>query len=301
MVDSGGWYDGATPLEELPVAVLDLETTGLRAFDGDAVIEIGVVAVDGFEVREERILSQLVDPGCPVSAASLEVHGIPDDRLAGRPRFGHVLPSLREHLASRALVGHNVGFDIGFLRMEMRRLGERPAPRTVLDTMMMARAVFDGRDGGNRGRGYGLDDVLGLTGVPLDGLRRHRAPDDALLTARVYVALLARLLDEGAHTLQDVQRRVAQVTATSSRGSQLPPGLLDAVLAALGERRPLAITYGAPRSRGGGAGRRVTTTRREVVPVALRGLWLDAQCRLRGELRTFRLDRIRAFVPADED
>jgi predicted DNA-binding transcriptional regulator YafY len=146
-----------------------------------------------------------------------------------------------------------------------------------------------------------LDDVLGLTGVSLDGLRRHRAPDDALLTARVYVALLARLRDEGARTLQDVQRRVARLTATSSRGAQLQPELLDAVLAALSERRPLAITYGAPRSRGGEAGPRVTTTRREVVPVALRGLWLDAHCRLRGELRTFRLDRIRAFVLADED
>ncbi len=295
MADESGWLPGDTPLERLPVAVLDLETTGLRAFDGDAVIEVGVVAVDGLRIREDRTLSQLVDPGCPVSRASQHVHGIADERLVGRPRFAEVLPRLREHLEGRALVGHNVGFDVGFLRMEMARLGEHPGPRTVLDTMLLARAVFGGRGDGAGGRGYGLDEVLALTGARCEGLCRHRALDDALLTARVHVALVERLLTEGARTLHDLQRRVARVTALSTRGAQLLPGLIGAVLDALGERRELSITYGAPRGRGG-QGPRVTLTRRRVVPVALRGLWLDAHCRLRGELRTFRLDRIREYA-----
>lgn len=290
MRDAKGWRDPETPLRELPVAVVDLETTGLRAFDGDAVIELGLVPVDGLEVREDRAISTLVDPRRPVSPSALAVHGISDAELEGQPTFEEVLPALMDGLGDRAVVGHNVGFDIGFLRVEMRRLGLRPAPRTVLDTVMMARCVF-----GRRGRGYGLDDLLGLADLPTGDHQRHRALGDAMLTARVYVTLVRRLLDKGAEVLFDLHRLCARETQSSARGAQLHEGLIDAVLAAIRDRGHLSITYASPGGARDGVKRPAVVTRRRVTPVALRGLWLDALCQLRGELRTFRLDRIREF------
>ncbi len=290
MRDPGGWRDPMTPLTSLPVAVVDLETTGLRAFDGDAVIEVGLVPVDGLQVREDRAITTLVDPRRPVSDSARDVHGIPDAALEGQPTFEEVLPTLLDGLSDRAIVGHNVGFDIGFLRVEMRRLGGRPAPRTVLDTVMLARCVF-----GHRGRGYGLDELVGLADVPTGDQQRHRALGDAVLTARVYVTLVRRLLDQGAEVLFDLHRLCAKVTRASARGASLREGLLDAVLECLRSRGELTITYASPRAGSGKGGASAVVTLRKVTPVALRGLWLDAQCHLRGELRTFRLDRIQEF------
>ena len=282
-----GWCPCETPLERLPAAVIDLETTGLRAWDGDRVIEIGAVPVDGLEIAHQRALDALVDPGRPVSDAAFHVHGIADARLRGQPSFAEVLPLLARLLDGRTVVGHNVGFDINFLRMEIRRLGATPHPQPLLDTEMLARAAFP-----DRARGCGLDRLLTLVDVPSDGFQRHRALGDARLTALVYVRLLRRLLDEGVRTLFDLQGRCAQLARRTARGRKLESALLDAVLEALRSGRQLGITYVSPRS---GSSDGPVVTRRTVVPVGLRGLWLDAMCYLRDDLRTFRLDRIRDY------
>ena len=53
------------PLDKVPIAVLDLETTGLRP-RLDRIIQIGVVDLDA----PERKLDLLVNPAMPVPAAN---------------------------------------------------------------------------------------------------------------------------------------------------------------------------------------------------------------------------------------
>ncbi len=283
----------ATPLDRLAAAVVDFETTGLRAFEGHAVIEVGVVLVDGLEIRDEPRLDSLVDPRRAVSAGSLGIHGISNERLQGQPRFGDVLPDLLRMLEGRVMVAHNASFDAGFLRAEMERLDQEVPVLRLVDTVLLARTVFPSRE-----RGYGLDEVARMLDLGIDGLDRHRALDDARLTARAYVALLARLMDLGVDTLGDLQLRCTRVALSRGRGrNAVPPEVVECLDCAVREGGTVEITYVSPRRRDASGKVGPLRTKRVIEPYALRGLWVDAFCRLRGDHRTFRLDRIEACAP----
>src|SRR3954447_3153407 len=79
-----------TPLEELTLCVIDVETTGLSP-TADRVLELAAVrfTADG-EVLGE--MHTLVDPESPVAATF--VHGIDDGMVAGAPCFRDVAGQL---------------------------------------------------------------------------------------------------------------------------------------------------------------------------------------------------------------
>jgi DNA polymerase III epsilon subunit family exonuclease len=283
----------ATPLDQLPAAVVDFETTGLRAFEGHAVIEVGVVHVDGLEVREDCCLSRLVDPQREVSEGSFDVHGISTERLQGQPLFAEVLPGLLRMIEGRAMIAHNAAFDASFLRAEMARLDLAPPVLRLIDTVLLARTVFARSE-----HGYGLDQVAGLLDLDATGMDRHRALDDALLTARAYVGLVERLMAQGVHTLEDLQLRCTRVALRSGKGHGTG---LDEVIACLDHairaRVPVTIDYLSPKRPGPDGKAAPHRTKRVIEPHALRGLWVDGYCRLRSDHRTFRLDRIERCEP----
>ncbi len=285
-----------TPIDQLSIAVIDFETTGLHPWGGDSVIEVGGVLIDDLEVSPGPHLTALIDPGRPVSRSAFEVHGIPDAELSGQPAFGEVLPDLLGLLDGRVMAGHNVGFDLGFLRSEMRRVERDPPPLPVLDTALLARVVMPRNPGG-----YGLAHVARGLEVAQGGDQPHRALPDALRTAHVLVHLLRAMIDGGHRTLCDLQRRCAEVAVSSGRcNGHVEPGVIDCVMDAIRGGGPVEITYVSPHGQRTAAGRCPRETRRVIEPVALRGLWVDAYCHLRHDLRTFRLDRIQRYSTFEE-
>jgi len=69
--------------------VLDTETTGLEPKQGHRVIEIGCV-----ELIERRltgnVFHQYLQPDREIDAAAVEIHGITNDFLEDKPRFGDI-------------------------------------------------------------------------------------------------------------------------------------------------------------------------------------------------------------------
>lgn len=164
-------------------AVLDLETTGFSTTRDDRVLEVAVVLLDE-RGEVEREWCTLVDPGrdvCPV-----QLGGIPRADLALAPTFAQVAPWLRRLLGGRVLVGHNVGFDVRFLRAELDRAGMALCldPEHCLCTMRLAR---DRLPGASRG----LAVCCELAGVPY-----HEA-QSALDHARASAGLLRHFLSTG--------------------------------------------------------------------------------------------------------
>ncbi|HEX6122601.1 MAG TPA: 3'-5' exonuclease, partial [Ktedonobacterales bacterium] len=97
-----------------PVRVaLDLETTGLHP-EHDAIIEIGAVKFAGDEVLDT--FEALVAPAIPLPYRIQRLTGIAPAKLRGAPPLVTVLPRLREFLGDLPLVGHNIPFDVAFLR-----------------------------------------------------------------------------------------------------------------------------------------------------------------------------------------
>src|SRR3954469_12222396 len=135
-------------LRDLPIAVVDVETTGASVDFGHRVIELGIARIEGGRVVREY--QQLIDPLRRISAGVTALPGISQDRVTGQPTFADQLPGALELLKGAAILGHNVRFDLSFLNREFRRAGmvlkDALSDAPVFDTVRIARRRF-GRGG----------------------------------------------------------------------------------------------------------------------------------------------------------
>lgn len=166
--------------------VLDTETTGLSPSEGHRVIEIGAV-----ELLNRRLTGKhfhhYLQPDRKIDPGAEEVHGISNEFLADKPRFGDVVAEFLEFVAGAELVIHNASFDVAFLNAELARLGGGTVERidaacTVLDTLPLARRLHPGQRNT-------LDALCRRYGVDNSGRSLHGALLDAQILADVYLAM----------------------------------------------------------------------------------------------------------------
>lgn len=162
--------------------VLDTETTGLDPVNGDRLVEIGCVELVN-HVATGRALHLYINPERPMSPEAEAVHGLGDDFLADKPLFADVVEEFLAFVGDDPLVIHNAAFDMGFLNMELRRLG-RPAiaDRRAVDTLKIARRRFPGAQAS-------LDALCRRYGIDNSNRVKHGALLDAELLAEVYLEL----------------------------------------------------------------------------------------------------------------
>ena len=108
----GRWTLATPPAETSPVleacqwAVVDVETTGVRAFHGDRIIEIAVVRLDGTVA-----FHSLINPGIPVPNFVQGLTGIAPKLLREAPPFEEVVADLLHVFSGCVFVAHNARFD----------------------------------------------------------------------------------------------------------------------------------------------------------------------------------------------
>jgi len=186
--------DLGTPLAHATFCVLDLETTGGDR-EHDAITEIGVVKVRGGECL--GTFQTLVNPGKAIPPRISVLTGLTDAVVAPAPRVEAVLPALLEFLGDGVIVGHNVGFDLAFLRAALHRQGYPPIPPPRIDTAALARRLV--RDEVPDCRLSTLASRLRLDHRPT-----HRALDDALATTDLLHLLIERAAGLGVLGLDDL-------------------------------------------------------------------------------------------------
>lgn len=192
-----------TPLYATTFVVVDLETTGTSP-DGDAITEIGAVKVRGGEVLGE--FATLVNPGRDITPQIVQITGITTAMVIDAPRIESVLPGFLEFAAGCVLVAHNARFDTGFLKAAAARM-QTPWPAfQVLCTVQLARRVL-GRDEAPSVKLSVLAQLLGAQTTPT-----HRALDDARATVDVLHALIARVGNQGVHSLTELMDYLPEVT-----------------------------------------------------------------------------------------
>lgn len=208
----------------LPYVALDIETTGLES-SRDEIIEIGLVRFgpDG----ESAALDTLINPGRPIPPQITELTGISDRDVATAPPFSAIRERVARFVGSSTVVGHNVGFDLGFLRRHGLLVGH-----PHIDTLELSMILMPEQ------QRYGLSSLAHSLG--LDTGREHRALDDARTTAA-----LARVLQQRADqlplgTLQAINRAAQALDWPIGKVFQEAEGrqrTLGAVAARPGSRR----------------------------------------------------------------
>jgi len=190
------------PLRELAFTVFDTETTGLNPSEGDEIIQIGATRIVGGKLRRQESFEQLVDPQRGIPAASIPIHGIQPEMVAGQPTIDVVLPAFHKFCADTVLVAHNAAFDMRFLQLKEERTGVR-FEQPVLDTLLLSAAVHPNQDS------HRLEAIAERFDVTVMG--RHTALGDAMVTAEVFMKLIPLLQAQGVHTLGQA-RELAQKT-----------------------------------------------------------------------------------------
>ena len=188
--EAARWTDRA--LGDIEYTVFDTETTGLDPTRGDEIISMGAVRVVNGRLLRQETFERLVDPERSVPKASTAVHGITGEMVAGKPTIDVVLPDFARYAQESVLVGHNVGFDMQFLRLKEQRAGVT-FTQPVLDTLLLDAVVHPDHDE------HSLEAIAARLGV--DVLGRHTALGDAIVTGEVFLRLLALLPNLGITTL----------------------------------------------------------------------------------------------------
>jgi DNA polymerase-3 subunit epsilon len=163
---------------------LDTETTGLSPESGDRIIEIGCVELVNRRLTG-RTLHFYVNPERRNSVDAFKVHGLSDEFLADKPLFAQIADELIDFVRGAEVIIHNAAFDIGFLDVELGRVG-RPSITVhdvrVTDSLALARESFPGKSNS-------LDALCKRFEVNNAGRELHGALLDAGLLAEVYIRM----------------------------------------------------------------------------------------------------------------
>jgi DNA polymerase-3 subunit epsilon len=161
---------------------LDTETTGLSAENGDRVIEIGCVELLHRKLTGNNLHFYL-NPERDSHEDALRVHGITNEFLKDKPKFGEVVDQFLEYIEGAEIIIHNAPFDVGFLNKELELQGRQPFTSYVdgiTDTLVMAKEMFPGKRNS-------LDSLCDRLEVDNSGRTLHGALLDAELLADVYI------------------------------------------------------------------------------------------------------------------
>lgn len=164
--------------------VLDTETTGLSAENGDRVIELGCVELFNRKLTGND-LHMYFNPERESHEDALKVHGLTTDFLRDKPKFAALANDVVEYLRGAELIIHNAAFDVGFLNKELEMAGLPPLREfvaDVTDTLAMAKAVYPGKRNS-------LDALCDRFGIDRSNRTFHGAKLDAQLLADVYINL----------------------------------------------------------------------------------------------------------------
>ena len=132
--------DPATPLDEVGLLAVDIETSGLDPAK-DQLLSAGFVPVDGEAIRLAGAGQVLVQPSREVGD-SVRFHGLTDDALAPGVALAEALDAVFGALAGRVLLAHHAAIETGFLGRACEVVhGMRP-PFTVVDTMSLQFALL---------------------------------------------------------------------------------------------------------------------------------------------------------------
>lgn len=211
------------PLAEAEYVVVDLETTGGGPLEG-GITEIGAVRVRGGRLVER--FATLVNPRRRIQPFVVALTGITDRMVREAPPIETALPAFLDFAGDAVLVAHNAAFDLGHLGRALEATRGVTITNPVLCTLRLARRLLPHL------KRRSLDAVAADLGVECG--RRHRALDDALITAEVLTILLERAQAIGIARVADFVRYQRLAVDGKPVTVRVPPERVEAAPASPG-------------------------------------------------------------------
>lgn len=130
-------------MKQIREIVIDTETTGMNAYRGDKVVEIGAIELINGKPTG-RVFHQYINPHRSIPKHIRAIHGLDANFLRRYPSFKKIAPQFLQFIGTDStLVAHNASFDLDFLNCELKRAGYQSLyTHQVVDTLMLARQAF---------------------------------------------------------------------------------------------------------------------------------------------------------------
>jgi DNA polymerase III subunit epsilon len=184
-----------TPLQEVPLLALDVETTGLDA-NQHAIVSLGLLPFNLQRIRCAEARYWVVKPAAELSSESVTFHHITHSDIRHAPRLGQILDELLSAMAGKVMVVHYRNIERSFLDQALRQQMGEGLQFPVIDTMQLEARLHPKRQPGWLGRLLGhktvsirLADSRLRYNLPL--YQAHHALTDALATAELLQAQVA--------------------------------------------------------------------------------------------------------------
>lgn len=216
--------------------ILDTETTGLRVEDGNRILEIAAVEMVNRKLSPpDRHFHVYINPERDSEEGALNVHGLSTEFLEDKPKFAAIADDFLRFIEGAELIIHNAPFDIGFLNMELAKLGRGKIAdyvAGVIDTLKDAKELFPGKRNN-------LDALCDRFEVDRSARTLHGALIDCELLSEVYLAMTrgqdSLLIDFAASS--DADLLASRATASASRSQRGPGKVLMATAEELAEHQ----------------------------------------------------------------
>ena len=173
---------------------LDIETTGFHPFK-DEIIEVAAVKFDYKKIHAQ--FTQLVNPGIPITLMISRLTGIKNSDLKNAPKLDSILPQVKEFVEDYPIIGHNIQFDLNFLKAKGLDL-----PNFQLDTCDLARVLLPNLES------YSLEILSKILKLPQ--ITKHRALDDCLVARDLFLYLAQAIAEIPRPTLKTIQKVVGK-------------------------------------------------------------------------------------------
>lgn len=170
------------------IIAIDLETTGLDP-NRDTILEIGIARFLDGEITETY--QTIIDPEREIPQMITNLTGIRPEDVIGAPKIRDVIRDVEAFVGDAPVLGHNVSFDLAFMRKHDILYGN-----LELDTYELASVLLP------TAPRYNLNSLTQQMGVTLDDA--HRALADASATGYLYWKLWEMVLDLPLTTLEEI-------------------------------------------------------------------------------------------------
>ncbi len=183
------------------IIIFDVESTGLN-FRTDRLTEIGAVKLKNLQVVDS--FNTKVNPGKHIPEKITELTGISDEDVKDAPDEAEALRKFMEFCGDKpVLVAHNARYDTNMINQVCKRQ-EIVFDYSWIDTLVMCQSMLP-----EMGR-HRLN--LVAKHLKLGKFDHHRASDDALMLAKIYIELAGRLInDRGFKSLDELNKLAYEI------------------------------------------------------------------------------------------
>ena len=178
--------------------VFDLETTGLKANEGDSIIEIGAVKMQKGEIIDTFDL--FVDPKRELNEEIIKITGITNEMLKGAVDEKTAVEKFMDFIGDCPVVAHNAKFDMSFINMAFLKYDLGRFSNTIIDTLGLSRYLESNQ------RYHNLATLVIRYDIPWDEDKHHRANYDAEGTALIFYKMLEKLKLNNINTIDDLKQ-----------------------------------------------------------------------------------------------